>query len=143
VHHKDLLEKLVIEEQATSFDMAAMQGRVSPRQPMDIDFNSKMDSESEHSHKSAPSHTWNQWRALMKKNFALQAKQKGTNICQILTPIVCLIFIILIKTIAEGRLSPAFTFSLPIPFIYNVPYGFLYGTIPQLLNFTGALYFET
>ena len=83
MQHKDLLERLIVEEQTNSIDMAAMQGRVSPRQPMDIDFHAKMDAESEKSQSEAPSHTWNQWRALMIKNFALQAKQKGTNICQV------------------------------------------------------------
>ena len=56
---------------------------------------------------------------------------------------MCLVFTLLIKVIAQERMSPALTFSLPVPYIYNVPYSLLYGTIPQLLNLTGALYFET
>ena len=39
------------------------------------------------------------------KNTRLQSKQKGTNICQIITPIICLIFTYLIKNIAEDGLK--------------------------------------
>ena len=83
VHHRDLLEKLVNDEHPSSIDMNAMQGRVSPRQPMDIDFKSNVASVSEHAHEGGSGHTWNQFRALWNKNFSLQAKQKGTNICQV------------------------------------------------------------
>jgi len=79
------LEKLVIDEHASSIDFTAMQGRVSPRQPMDIDFQTNVASDSEqHSNRGGSGHTWNQFRALMNKNFSLQAKQKGTNICQVI-----------------------------------------------------------
>lgn len=78
------MEKLVIEDHGSTIDLAAMQDRVSPRQPMDIDFQSNVASDSESSHQGASSgHTWNQFRALMNKNLALQGKQKGTNICQV------------------------------------------------------------
>lgn len=39
------------------------------------------------------------------KNTRLQSKQKGTNICQIITPVICLIFTYLIKNIAEDGLK--------------------------------------
>jgi len=60
-----------------------------------------------------------------------------------MTPIVCLIFTLLIKVIAEGRLTPALSFSLPIPYVYNVPYNYIYGRFNPLLNRTVALDFQS
>jgi hypothetical protein len=41
----------------------------------------------------------------MFKNIRLQARQPCTNICQILTPIICLVFTILIRKIAIDHLA--------------------------------------
>ena len=38
-----------------------------------------------------------QTKALFLKNLRLQSKQIGTNICQIMTPIICLIFTFIIR----------------------------------------------
>jgi ABC-type multidrug transport system ATPase subunit len=46
-----------------------------------------------------------QLRALFRKNATLQMRQKATNICQILTPILCLLLIWLIKGLAEDQLE--------------------------------------
>jgi hypothetical protein len=45
-----------------------------------------------------------QLKALFLKNGLLQAKQPCTNICQILTPVICLIFTYLIKRLASDNL---------------------------------------
>lgn len=60
-----------------------------------------------------------------------------------MTPIVCLIFTLLIKVIAQGRLTPALSFSLPIPYVYNVPYSYIYGKYNPLLKRTVALEFQS
>ncbi len=44
-------------------------------------------------------------KALFLKNLRLQSKQKGTNCCQILTPILCILFTFLMKTIAEQNMK--------------------------------------
>lgn len=46
-----------------------------------------------------------QFKALFLKNTRLQYKQIGTNICQVLTPVICLIFTYLIRTVAEDGLK--------------------------------------
>jgi ABC-type multidrug transport system ATPase subunit len=46
-----------------------------------------------------------QIRALFRKNATLQMRQKATNICQALTPILCLLLIWLIKGLAEDQLE--------------------------------------
>lgn len=46
-----------------------------------------------------------QIRALLRKSFTLQARQKGTNCCQVLTPILCLLLVYLMKSIAETQLE--------------------------------------
>eukprot|EP00742_Colponemidia_sp_Colp-10_P012044 GILJ01013471.1.p1 GENE.GILJ01013471.1~~GILJ01013471.1.p1 ORF type:complete len:1008 (+),score=146.02 GILJ01013471.1:44-3067(+) len=42
-------------------------------------------------------------RALIRKNLTLQWQQRGTNICQIITPVICLYIIFILKTIAENQ----------------------------------------
>ena len=46
-----------------------------------------------------------QVRALFLKSLSLQLRQKGTNCCQILTPILCLLLVYLMKTIAESQIE--------------------------------------
>jgi len=76
----------------------------------------------------------NQFMALIKKSVALQAKQKGTNICQVLTPIICLLFVWLIKSIMSGQLTQKYSFQLPFPFMFNVPYNSVYGKGNELVK---------
>jgi hypothetical protein len=58
----------------------------------------------------------NQFKALFIKNATLQSKQIGTNICQILTPIICLIFTYVIQVIAKANISTEGTdFDKPFP----------------------------
>lgn len=45
-----------------------------------------------------------QLKALMLKNLKIQARQPCTNICQILTPIICLAFTILIRDVAISKI---------------------------------------
>jgi hypothetical protein len=45
-----------------------------------------------------------QIRALLLKNMKIQARQPCTNVCQILTPIICLIFSMLIRNIAIDKI---------------------------------------
>lgn len=46
-----------------------------------------------------------QMRALFRKSITLQLRQKGTNVCQILTPILCLVLVYLMKEIAGTQLE--------------------------------------
>jgi len=46
-----------------------------------------------------------QARALFRKSATLQLRQKGTNCCQILTPILCLALVAIMKALAESQLS--------------------------------------
>lgn len=60
-----------------------------------------------------------QFKALFLKSATLQSKQLGTNICQILTPIICLLFTYLIKVIATDNLNvqqDEITFGIPLNF---------------------------
>ncbi len=45
-----------------------------------------------------------QFKALLYKNAQLQSKQPCTNCCQIMTPVICLIFTFLIKQLATENL---------------------------------------
>lgn len=45
-----------------------------------------------------------QLKALLLKNLKLQSRQPCTNICQVLTPIICLVFSILIRDIAISKI---------------------------------------
>lgn len=60
-----------------------------------------------------------QFKALFLKSATLQSKQLGTNICQILTPIICLLFTYIIKVIASNNLDvqqDEITFGIPLNF---------------------------
>ena len=45
-----------------------------------------------------------QFKALFLKNLRLQSKQIGTNVCQIFTPIICILFTYLMHTIASENM---------------------------------------
>lgn len=51
-----------------------------------------------------PTKKGSQLKALFLKNGLLQAKQPFTNICQIFTPVICLIFTYLIQKLATDNL---------------------------------------
>ena len=65
----------------------------------------------------------NQLRAIFFKTASLQSKQIGTNICQILTPIICLLFTFLIKTIVQANLhmDDQYFQTIPIPLNVQLP----------------------
>jgi len=69
---------------------------------------------------------WTQSRALLQKNFALQSKQKGTNICQILIPLSCLVITLIFKLLAKQELNKIYTFDVGMPYFFNVPYSKVY-----------------
>jgi len=78
-----MLQKLVVEENSV-FDSSNAKDRPSPRQPLDIDCKSIEKSKEEATlHENSFQSTKAQFRALIGKNFALQSKQRGTNICQV------------------------------------------------------------
>lgn len=52
-----------------------------------------------------PKRDSHQIKALLYKTASIQSKQVCTNICQILTPIICLIFTIMIRNVALENLS--------------------------------------
>ena len=59
------------------------------------------------------------FKALFLKNIKLQSKQIGTNLCQIFTPIICILFTFLMDTIASDNMPQG---ALYEPNIY--PYKF-------------------
>jgi hypothetical protein len=76
----------------------------------------------------------------MKKNVALQSKQKATNLCQVLLnlpcsntfyqkimiPILCLVFTLALKLLAKDEFAKVYTFDLSMPYFLNVPYAKIY-----------------
>lgn len=63
-----------------------------------------------------------QLKGLLIKNFHLFKKQKGTIICQILTPILCLFFVWLIQYIITRFVSSnVIPIGIKFPFIFNLP----------------------
>jgi hypothetical protein len=60
-----------------------------------------------------------QFKALFLKNLKLQSKQKGTNICQILTPILCIVFTYLMKAVAQQNIQSGALFQ---PLLYPVKF---------------------
>lgn len=52
----------------------------------------------------APAKQSHQIKALLLKNVRIQARQPCTNVCQILTPIICLVFSILIRDVAISKI---------------------------------------
>lgn len=77
----------------------------------------------------------NQFKALFLKSTTLQLKQIGTNVCQILTPIICLLFTFVIQVIASANMEmETNNFSKPIPLGHvpkNILHQFVYFECPQ------------
>lgn len=63
-------------------------------------------------------------RALFRKNLTLQKRQMGTNICQVLTPIIGLMVVHALRTLGESSMDMFTNRSLyiPIPYLLNIPY---------------------
>ena len=67
-----------------------------------------------------PNKNGSQIKALFLKNGLLQAKQPCTNICQILTPVICLIFTYLIKQLASQNLPGGVSVEdNPYPYVFG------------------------
>ncbi|CAI2381584.1 unnamed protein product [Moneuplotes crassus] len=64
-----------------------------------------------------------QRRALFRKSVSLQFRQMGTNLCQLVTPIVSLLLIILLKNIADDNISEYVSAPIydDIPYVLNFP----------------------
>ena len=61
-----------------------------------------------------------QLKALFLKSGLLQAKQPCTNICQILTPVICLVFTYLIKELATQNIPTSSLFQdSPFPYVFG------------------------
>jgi hypothetical protein len=61
-----------------------------------------------------------QFKALLLKNGLLQAKQPCTNICQILTPMICLIFTYIIQKLIANNLPSGSLFTdNPYPYVFG------------------------
>ena len=61
-----------------------------------------------------------QFKALFLKTAQLQMKQPCTNVCQVMTPIICLIFVFLMKTIAEdNRPSGSLIKDTNYPYVFG------------------------
>lgn len=72
---------------------------------------------------SQPKKKSHQFKALFLKSATLQSKQIGTNLCQILTPIICLFFTYLIKEIATDNLDVSqdnISIGIPLNFDYDL-----------------------
>jgi hypothetical protein len=69
---------------------------------------------------SGPEKKNSQLKALFLKNGLLQAKQPCTNICQVMTPVICLIFTYLIKRLASDNLpNGALYKDSPYPYVFG------------------------
>ena len=68
----------------------------------------------------------NQLKALLSKNISIQKRQIGTNIIQILTPIIGLLMIKLVNFLAIHNLDRFIQlYEISVPFFLNLPYGML------------------
>lgn len=70
-----------------------------------------------------------QLKALFLKNGLLQAKQPCTNACQILTPVICLIFTYIIQKLANDNLPSGSIFA-------DNPYPYVFGDYSILDNYS-------
>jgi ABC-type multidrug transport system ATPase subunit len=93
--------------------------------------NTKLDIPNSGGNNQLSSTFWVQIRALVRKNASLQWKLKCTNCCQILTPLICLLFIVLIKQLAETQSGVVINYIMPVPFLFNIPYKSLYNAVPN------------
>jgi ABC-type multidrug transport system ATPase subunit len=60
--------------------------------------------------------------ALMQKNALLQGRQWGTNLCQVITPLLVLMILVILKYVAISQLGPQIdqnVYQPPIPFLLN------------------------
>jgi hypothetical protein len=80
-----------------------------------------------------------QRRALFRKSVSLQMRQIGTNVCQLLTPIISLVMIILLKGIAESNISKYIDTPIysGLPYIFNIPLSSI-GQLGVLFNITSC-----
>ena len=80
-----------------------------------------------------------QRRALFRKSVSLQMRQIGTNICQLLTPIISLLLIILLKGIAQSNISKYIDAPIysGLPYIFNIPL-YSIGQLGVLFNLTSC-----
>lgn len=80
-----------------------------------------------------------QRRALFRKSVSLQMRQIGTNVCQLLTPIISLVMIILLKSIAESNISKYIDAPIysGLPYLFNVPLSSV-GQLGLLFNITSC-----
>ena len=51
-----------------------------------------------------------------------------------MTPIICLLFTILIRAILEAKILNGFLWEIHYPYMYNVPYKRVYGELNPLIN---------
>ena len=65
-----------------------------------------------------------QRRALLRKNATLQWRQKWTNLCQIFTPIIGLLNIIIVQQLAKENLDKLAdkVIYIPFPFLFGLNY---------------------
>ena len=78
-----------------------------------------------------------QRRALFRKSVSLQMRQIGTNIWQLLTPIISLLLIILLRGIAESNISKYIDAPIysGLPYMFNIPLTSV-GQLGVLFNMT-------
>ena len=72
-----------------------------------------------------------QFRAIFLKSLTMQSKMVGTNICQILTPIICLGLVLIIKIIAQKYFKDD-PFKISEPILFNLD------KLTQLIARSGA-----
>ena len=64
----------------------------------------------------------NQFKCLLIKNIQLMSRQKGTMTCQVITPLLCLLFIYMVKLIVETQIKKTpYGLKLSIPYLFNIP----------------------
>jgi hypothetical protein len=84
-----------------------------------------------------PSKKGSQLKALFLKNGLLQAKQPCTNLCQILTPVICLIFTYLIKRLASENLPGGILFQ-DNPYPYSLGNYTVFDSYSRIPNIFGV-----
>ena len=65
-----------------------------------------------------------QRRALILKSFTLQVRMLGTNICQMVTPILVLLIVLILKEVSKSNIDfmTEFSLYLPFPYLFHMPY---------------------
>jgi hypothetical protein len=74
------------------------------------------------------------YRALLRKNVTIQSRQKGTNCCQIFTPILVMLIMVILQFVIKSELggSTKPILTVPTPYVLNVPPSVAFPT-----NFSG------